>query len=49
MNSNAEPGVGEHKGKDEKKHLVYKAEDSALEKELLGLPAYHGGNESRNE
>ena len=49
MKTNAEIGVGEHQGKDEKKHLVDKAEDPTLKEELLGLPTYHGGNESRNE
>ena len=49
MNMNAEPSVGEHQGKNEEKHLVDKAEDPTLKEELLRLPTYHGGNESRNE
>ena len=49
MKTNAEPGVGEHQGQDDKKHLVQEAEDAILEEGLLGLPAYHGGNEGRNE
>ena len=46
---NAEPSVGKHQGKDDKKHLVDKGEDSILEEELLGLPAYHRGNEGRTK
>ena len=49
MDMNAEPSVGEHQGKDEKKHLVDKAEDPTLKEELLRLTTYHGGNKSRNE
>ena len=45
MKTNAEPGVGEHQGHDDKKHLVQEAEDAILEEGLLGLPAYHGWNE----
>ena len=45
MKTNAEPGVGEHQGQDDKKHLVQEAEDAILEEGLLGLPAHHRGNE----
>ena len=49
MKTNAEPGVGEHQGHDNKEHLVQEAEDAILEEGLLGLLAYHRGNEGRNE
>ena len=49
MKTNAEPGVGEHQGHDNKKHLVQEAEDAILEEGLLGLPAYHRGNEGRTK